>query len=273
MKVAYLTGKSFATSSNGPALCRAFNACNVRTISANDLDPAELKEIDFLMLPGITGETSPYPSILPPEKARILYEKIEDGLIVMAECAAFYWTANHIHYNASDGRKLERQGLGWIDGVARGPSGKGIAPNDEFRYADTTTTMIEFYDGRETCYTPICISNGPALYLSDTEEKNPDVTITSRFVNEIGKPVATMTKMIGNGMLVGMGVLPHIQAEQLGGKRLNPGFERHRVELFNAISAHEEKIIRFEKLIFDQIKSHHSTLQSQSGEMPYVRVA
>lgn len=262
MRIAYLNGESFAVSSCEPALCEEFNSCNVKSITAKDLNPAGLKDVDVLMLPGITGEKSPYPDILPPNKAQAIYNMMEnDGLIVIAECAAFYWSAEEIFYDASNGDKLHRQGLGWIKGIAKGPSGKGLAPHKDFKYADTITAPIEFYEGGKTHYTQICVSNGPALYLTGSEAENPDVKITSRFIAEEGYPVATMTKVIGHGLLVGMGVLPHIKTMQLGGHNKNPGHERHRVELFNTIANHEVSINRFEKLIFNQIRTHNSNLQ------------
>ncbi len=258
MKVKYLTGASIATSSAGPGLCRQFGERNVSTIREDQLTAAGLKDVDCLMLPGISGEKSPYPEIIPPEKARMLWQKMEDGMTVILECASFYWGSEEISYLTSDGRKLERQGLGWFKGISRGPSGKGLAPDDNFKYADTTIAEIEYYDGDKTLYTPICISNGPALYLNEEEEINPDVRITSRFIHESGRPVSSIIKTIGNGMLVGMSVLPHIQTMQLGGRFKNPGFESHRVALFNTVAAHENGIQHFENMIYDHIRTHHS---------------
>lgn len=259
MKVVYFEEQGFATSTIAPALRQEFGSKNVTPILPHQLHSSDVIDADLLVLPGITSEDSPYPKILPPEKAKMLYEKMEDGLIIIAECAAFYWSSSHISYLTSDGRKLEKQGLGWVDGIARGPSGgKGIAPDNDFKYADTIPADIEFYDGDKTLYTSICISNGPALHLTDIERNNPNVRITSRFISEFGQPVSSMSKTIGNGMLVGMGVLPHIKAANLKGRQTNPTKELHRSALFNRIAANEHHISRFERLIFDQIKAHHS---------------
>ena len=273
MRIAYLEGsyaegQRFATSSIAPSLTREFGRANVRAVtSENLLDAARDPSVDMLVLPGITGESSPYPDIIPPRKAEVIYARMQEGLIVMAECAAFYWSAREISYVTSDGRKLQKTGLGWVDGVARGPWGKAIAPDADFRYADTIATDIEFYDGMNAHQTAICISNGPALYLSEQETENPDVHITSRFIAEPGRPVATMTKMIGDGMLVGMGVLPHIQTPQLQGRQQDSEKERHRAALFNTIAANEAKIQHFERMVFGDIRHHQMRTLHPSSDM------
>ncbi len=264
MKVLYFEEKQiFATSSIAPWLCQEFGKHNVAPIRPGELRPSLLRDVDILVLPGIAGETSPYPRILPPEKADLIYRKMEqDGMKTYVECASFYWASENISYERSDGRILRKEGLGWIGGLARNV-GRGIALDKDFRYADTVPTDIEFYEGDHSAYTSICISNGPALHLNESEKNNPDVRITARFVHEEDQPVASMTKIIGNGMLIGMGVLPHIKTPQLIGRCTDPEKERHRSALFNRIAANETGITRFERTIFDHIKQHQETLHVQ----------
>ncbi len=263
MKVLYFDEKQlFATSSIAPWLRQIFGQNNVQPIRPGELRPSLLKDVDILVMPGIAGESSPYPRILPPEKAELIYRKMEqDGLQTYVECASFYWASENISYERSDGRQLRKEGLGWISGLAKNV-GRGLALDKDFRYADTVPTDIEFYDNEETHYTSICISNGPALHLNEAEKANPDVRITARFVYEEGQPVASMTKIIGNGMLIGMGVLPHIKTKQLAGHCTDPGRERHRAALFNRIAANEDGITRYERTIFNHIQQHQETLHA-----------
>jgi glutamine amidotransferase-like uncharacterized protein len=267
MKTAILTGQPFATSSILPSLEQAFGRANIRPIAPGELRPSLYSGIDLLVLPGITGEKSPYPQIVPPgRQAADLRAAVEDGLIVKVECASFYWMNEHIAYTASDGTHIERDGLGWIAGTARN-LGRTRASDAGFRYADTVAADIEFYAGGETIRTPVCISNGPALYLDEEERDDPAVCITARFADEAGNPVAGMTKTIGAGLLDGTAVLPHIRAAQLAGRQGDPVRESHRAALFNRIAAHEDSIAEIERRGYDLIRAHRAR-QLQPASFP-----
>lgn len=267
MRVSIIEGQGFATDTLKSSLCRHFGQANVSSIKQDEIIPSTLRHTDLLVLPGISSEKSPYPDIISPPKAELVRKKMEqDGLIVYAECAAFYWCSSHISYHASSGEMLEKDGLGWIDGVAKGPK-KGIAPSQNFRYADTTIANISFPEGQDTGYTQICISNGPALYLTEEETANTNVAVTSRFICEEQMPVATMNKIMGHGLLVGMGVLPHIRTAQVGHTPLRDRqHELHRQVLFNALTEHDNNIDRFENIIFQGIKNHHASVAGNKLE-------
>ncbi len=259
MKAAYLKNQAFATTSIELMLCEVFGAVNVQPLSLSDLRPSALKQTDLLILPGIAGEVSPYPQMLPPNKADMLLKTAEDhGMTIWTDCAATYWSAREISYLGSDGKKRGRSGLGWIDAVAAGPlPGKALAADKNFRYADTTTVAIEYYKGGETLRTDICYGNSPALYLNEDEARNPDIEILARFDETPDKPVAAMTKTLGHGMLVSLGVLPQIKPAHLIGRQQDFAAEKHRRDLFNAVARNENGIRDFENTLFAKIFARH----------------
>jgi glutamine amidotransferase-like uncharacterized protein len=269
MKVAYLTGPTLAVSSIRIMLMEQFGRSNVVEIRSSILSAIDLTQYDMLVLPGSTGETSPYPDILGELELANIFEAVEEnGLVLWTDCSATYYMLNDIEYISSMGLKKTRLGLGRVDGKARGPvRGKGLVPSENSRFAEVIARPVSYTVAGKAGTAEICYGNGPGLYLSDEERANPAVNILATYADAPENPVAALTKKMGMGLLVNFGVLIQIAPEHLNGYFSNPEAEEHRRHLFNRLSYSDEGRREFLSLVFRTIRNHCKSLK-KSGAAP-----
>lgn len=276
MKVAYFYHQDIASSALRLMLIERFGMHNVVALDVVNFKPRDLKGIKLLVLPGVSGEKSPWPDFLPPDKAEILSKTAEDtGMVLWTDCAVSYWSAQEIKYHASNNTILTKKGLGWIDAVAIGPViGKGMEYIPQYTYSDITTVAIDYYDvARIPHSTRIPYGNSPSFYLSEQEKANPNVDVFAHFTDHADKPAAALTKKMGTGLLVSLGVLPQLKPNLLAqpGLKLSKATtaqELHRHELFNEAARNEKGIFHFENVIMDRINRHFA--KNGLGVIPHM---
>ena len=263
MKVAYLTGPTLAVSSIRIMLMEQFGRSNVHEIRSGILAAVDLTQYDMLVLPGSTGETSPYPDILGELEIANIFEAVEEsGLVLWTDCSATYYMLNDIEYISSMGLKKTRLGLGRVDGKARGPvKGKGLEPSQNSRFAEVIARPVTYNIGGKTGTAEVCYGNGPGLYLSAEERANPAVNILATYSDAPDTPVAALTKKMGIGLLVNFGVLIQIAPEHLTGHFSEKNAEEHRRYLFNRLSYYDDSRREFLSLVFRMIRNHCKSLK------------
>lgn len=263
MKVAYLTGPTLAVSSIRIMLMEQFGKSNVHEIRSSILSAIDLTQYDMLVLPGSTGEVSPYPDILGELEIANIFEAVEEnGLVLWTDCSATYYMLNDIEYISSMGLKKTRLGLGRVDGKARGPVlGKGLEPSENARYAEVIARPVSYDIAGKTGIAEICYGNGPGLYLSAEERANPAVTVLATYADAPDAPVAALTKKTGRGLLVNFGVLIQIAPDHINGRFNNREAEEHRRYLFNRLSYSDEHRCEFLALVFRMIRNHCKSLK------------
>jgi glutamine amidotransferase-like uncharacterized protein len=241
MKIAYITGQGFASSSPRLFLSRVFRDSALIPLSPDELSPVHVKDIDLLFLTGVTGEHSPYPDILPPNKAEHLRQwSARTGATIWMDCAASYYAMDLIAYDSPTGIKKERPGLGWVSGIARGPHYLQHHPHEDCdrtpRYCDTLTVPITYQDGdnKRTIEAAYCFS--PLLYLDPDEPDNHDIDIMAHFKDVRGEAVALAVKPNGDGNIVISGVLPTIQADDI----VFHSNSKHIKSLHDTLSKHRD---------------------------------
>lgn len=269
MKVAYLNGEHLAITSIRLMLQECFGKDNVLEIPFENLNTIHEQDIDLLVLPGVTGETSPYPKHMGEAERESLRRAItENGLILWTDCAATYLMCNKIEYKSSTGEEKTMPGLGLIDGVARGPvAGNAIAPSQEDRFRDVVIRRIN-YKGERTA--DVCYGNGPGLFLSDEERNNHDVEIIGHYTDVADAPVAAMTKRVGQGRLISLGVLVQISPEHMDGHLTNENHERHRKALFNHLNTCNDQRLDFLNVLLSYVQSHLRMLGKTGIQKPFL---
>lgn len=234
-------------------------------IKHTDLRSTDLSQFDLFVLPGSFGEVSPYPDLIGESEASLLLDAVEkNGLILWTDCSATYYMHDRIEYTTSAGLHKTRPGLGLIDGVARGPvTGKALAPTEDSRFSDVVIRRIGFNYGTTRCTADICYGNGPKLELSASERANPDVKILARYCDAPDAPIAGITKKIGTGLLISLGVLVQISPEDMIGHFQDETSERHRLALFNHLSAADSGRRLFLDMIVQQIREHEQARKTR----------
>jgi glutamine amidotransferase-like uncharacterized protein len=275
MKAAYLWGHNLATHSISLMLHDQFGKRNVTQIPAEDLKDADLSRFDLLLLPGSVGETSPYPQILTPEVAPKLFNEAvyNNGLMLWTDCSATYEMTRIIQFTSSKGELITRNGLGIYDADSLGPySGQAIAPSLTERFQDVVIKRI-FYNStqRKNCEADICYGNGPAIYLSDKELRNPDVNVIARYGTTENSPVAAMTKKFGKGLLISLGVLVQISPDHMMGTPSDERAAKHRRALFNHLSEADHLRQHFLGTLMHHVHTHYNSLKTARTATPSVQ--
>jgi glutamine amidotransferase-like uncharacterized protein len=226
MKVALLWGQhkhgSFAGTSARRFLSDVFGEASIDLISAEEIryknpDPS----IKFLFMTGTTGEKSPYPDFLSKERGKSLLRWAQqNGAVIWMDCAASYYAMEKIEYTKVDGTILNREGLGWIKGIAKGPhpTHLGIRDTaDSSGYEGVITVPISLSD-ETLSQKPFEIAYGHSPILYPTRD-NIGLKIIAHFKdvaeNNTLKPVALAVLEQSESRIIICGGLPLIRPDHL----------------------------------------------------------
>ncbi len=167
--------------------------------------PSMMRDFHMLVLGGIAGEDSPYPTIFTPQLIEVLKNYLSQGGVVWAECAATYHLTGSYSYTTSTGQFKEKDGLGLIAGRATGPA----FPHHTTPSGGRTLTVATIFNPAAaegfSSYQALDI-NGPALHLdSDTS-----VIEVLHYGNAPDQPVCGVIKSYGTGLLMAFSFHPAI---------------------------------------------------------------
>lgn len=195
---------SLSDSFTKTAILRAHSADikhRARTLDKNTL---------AFVLPGITGEHSPFLALLGREGNYRIRNYVEQGGVFIGFCAGAYYACENISYHTPWGlSKSQKPGLDFFHATAHGPQfqlGRQSIADD--RWSDVTVTRIAYRDKNSRQRAAhICYGNGPAL----TRIRDNDITPIAHYAELSGKPVAVASRRIGDGLALFVGVHPEIR--------------------------------------------------------------
>lgn len=211
IRIACLSGQGLYSRDLLLMLHSLFMGCPISQISPHHITPSQLAAYDLLVLPGIIGEDSPYPEMIPQSKKAILQDSLENGLVIWGQCAAAYYMLSSMEYRCRNGVHKSKAGLGLVEGKAIGPAYRhktrtwreGPALNDMVlaRLHRLDGSLVRAFD-----------VNGPALH----PDPHANTKIFSRYADIDGSPVAGFTHSRGRGLLMGVSVHPEIAPATIG---------------------------------------------------------
>ncbi len=220
-----------------PALAQDFPGHRVRLAEAAEIHGGALDDraVRLLVMPGITGEDSPYPSLIREDGLLRIGAFAKRG-VVLTICAATYFVCRETSYTPPWASKTRTSVNYLFNAAARGP----VAPyarqvKDDPKYGDVVVVPIRFRDADGAWRDGgVCYGNGPALY-PDPGEYNKAETLAV-FAAVAGTPPALMRKATGRGAVYMSCVLPEIGYHPVP---LCPGLEDAR-RVMQALQPHEE---------------------------------
>lgn len=234
-----------------PSLSMMFPFAEVVSAYPQHLRSHVLKTYDLLVMPGIVGEDSPYPEILPaPTSDRILQAMEEDGLVMWTSCAATYYCFEKMIYLRRNGKFKHLDGLGLIKGEAIGPAYQNTTRKnfDASAHHDRVLAELTLAD-KSNIFRALDI-NGPALY----PQEDSLVDSFLRYSNIPNQPVAGFTKKVGKGLILGLSS--------------HPEFTLHHPLLPNDFKLHEPSRLSFLTHIRDKLTLHWSQTGKNFLERP-----
>jgi glutamine amidotransferase-like uncharacterized protein len=202
----------------------------IRRITAQDILNGVLRAADarIFILPGITGEVSPYTAQLPETALREIDDFVSrDHNVMMTLCAGSYFISRQTVYTPEHGAAKGRFSLlPLFNGVARGPvAGYGRKATDDCPFDDVIGVPGTFKTGQGAWEQgKICYGNGPALYPDD--ENDPHIEILARYADVAGEPAALLRQARGKGSIYLSCILPDIAHHHIAAERIHPSARR-----------------------------------------------
>ncbi len=190
---------------------------SLHNIDADGLKNGVLDTKDILILPGITGEASPYHETIGEDGLQKLGRRVHDnGLVIAALCAgASALCARTIWEPPTGNPRSRRSNAPLFNATARGPIKALYKPySPEDRMSDVSLTPI-LYKNRDNqvMESRVCYGNGPVF--EDFDEDNPDIEIIARFKDVPGQPPAIVSVRHGEGTVFLLGVHPEISWQSI----------------------------------------------------------
>ena len=216
------------TASLRRSLMRYLNSCD-RHIQRYEVQPADLKTLAnpsilnadktaLLILPGINGDTSPYPEYLDKAWREQLGRAVYNGMNVLGLCAGAYYLSHQLIYKKAENLTLMRSNYSALfNGRAQGPlpafARADHAPDDPYDLSDIATVCIKVltHSGQTSYPMTACYGNGPAfLHTEDSVCK-----ILARYRDIDGIPPATISITHGGGEVILSGIHTEIGLEDM----------------------------------------------------------
>lgn len=217
-------------------------------------DPELFKDKTIgIILPGITGENSPYAVNLGEQGIKILKSAVEnDGLSILGKCAGAYHLAEQILYNTPWGTQKSRNpGLDFFPITAYGPEpGLARVPTPGLP-DDCVAAPVTFIDTNGKKHeAKICYSNGPYFLPSDIDE---DTDIIAEFNLKTGNLIASASRPCGIGLAIFTGILPEISGQHC------PPY----TDISKKLSPYEPERIILLKTMVNKMIDHHNTTKGR----------
>jgi glutamine amidotransferase-like uncharacterized protein len=214
-----------------------FPSAEVVTVYPQHLLTHVLRNYDLLVMPGIIGEDSPYPEILPQLKADEVVSCIEEnGLALWTSCAATYYCFEKMLYLKRNGQSKIMKGLGIIKGVASGPAYQNMTRIDFEHSSNHDRVLAELSLINSNAIFRALDINGPALY----PHAESLVDSFLRYSNIPDQPVAGFTKKIGNGLILGLSSHPEFTLDH---PLLPTDFQLHEPSRLSFLAHIKERLV------------------------------
>ncbi len=235
------------------ALPIMFPDATIISIRPEHISPLELAKFDLLYLPGIIGENSPYPDLLPKSKGDIIDQAVkENGLVLWTECAPTYYLMENYTYLGSGGEVKERTGLGIIKGKANGPAFAQITRNAQTRLNNNSDKLAQKFRHHVVAEISCSISgqdlyhaidvNGPEL--SPSLDNLPFCEVF-RYASLPHQPICGVIQERGQGLVMAFSFHAALPLNELPPAIHNRGKEENRWSFLqhqrNRIHAHIER--------------------------------
>lgn len=226
---------------------------------------AEIKNLSSILdqntlafiLPGITGEHSPFMTLLGREGNSRIRDYVENGGVFVGFCAGAYYACENISYQNPVGvSKSQRPGLDFFKATAKGPQphlGREILDNDNWN--DVIVTRLEYKNKKSQLEkVHVCYGNGPAL----TQIQDQDIKALAHYSQVPGKPVAVASKNVGKGLALFIGVHPEITSTHI--EKDNALNNINVKRLIESLSPYEQERLVFWNDMMDIVKEHNINL-------------
>lgn len=243
LRIACLSYQGLSSYGIEQTMEQMFPDSEVVTVYPQHLRTHVLKNYDLLVMPGIIGENSPYPEILPQFKAdQVISCMEENGLVLWTSCAATYYCFEKMLYLKRNGQFKMMEGLGLIKGLASGPAYQNVTRKNFEHSSNHDRVLAELSLTNSNSIFRALDINGPALYPHAESLVNSFL----RYSNIPDQPVAGFTKKIGKGLILGLSS--------------HPEFTLDHPLLPNDFQLHEPSRLSFLAHIKDRLVTHwHST--------------
>lgn len=205
-----------ATGSLGEALRQEFHGEGDRLIRvrADDLRQGILRDRQsrLFVLPGITGEVSPYTEQLD----RAILKELRDFIslkpnVMLTLCAGTYFVSRQTVYDTGHAPLRGKMSLApFFNGLAKGPVAPYGRPADTHSaFGDVVVVPVRFKNGGgQWEEAKACYGNGPALYPDNPADTG--IEIMARYADIEGQPAALLRQSFGRGAVYMSCILPEI---------------------------------------------------------------
>jgi glutamine amidotransferase-like uncharacterized protein len=237
LRIACLSYQGLSAYGLEPTMAQMFPEAEILTVYPQHLRAHVLKNYDLLVMPGIVGEDSPYPEILPKFKAEQVVSCMEEsGLVLWTSCAATYYCFEKMLYLKRNGQMKMMNGLGLIKGLAEGPAYQNVTRQsfEHSAHHDRVLAELSLADS-DQIFRALDI-NGPALY----PHSESLVDSFLRYSNIPGQPVAGFTKKIGQGLILGLSSHPEFA---LNHELLPQNFKLHEPSRLSFLTHIRDKLV------------------------------
>jgi glutamine amidotransferase-like uncharacterized protein len=166
---------------------------------------------DLIVLPGISGQKSPYPSLFTHDIRDSMTGFVERGGQALGICAGAYFLASHAWYQFDKRNHTLRDTMKTMfQGAASGPRPPGPQESwlkvDGHSPGEIWTVDIAVPGMAETISVPYGL--GPAFYPSRLIPQDHEVIAS--FADISRSPAAAIAAKVGEGQVVATGVLPYL---------------------------------------------------------------
>ncbi len=246
-----------ATGSLLPSLSDAFDQSkfNIRRIGAADITDGVLRapQSRILVLPGITGDVSPYTAQIPRPALMEIYGFLHKGPnVLLTLCAGSYFISRQTIYTPPWSKPRGRHSIAPIfHGIAKGPvAGYARKSTIDDRFQDVICIPVE-YKGEDNTWieTRSCYGNGPAFYPDP--ENSQDIEIISRYAGVTDRPAAILRHLFGAGTVYLCGIVPDIAYQHI---RSTPLQSTYAQRLMEDLKPHEPGRKKLWTMLTNRIK-------------------
>jgi len=258
-----LSGKNVSHAQLLPQLEQTFRGARIRMATAQELKNGTVAldhNVLAFVLPGITGDHSPYSALLGDDGNMIIRRYVEQGGVFLGFCAGAYYACANILYDPPwlARPKTSQPGLNFFEALARGPLPGAGRKSDQRWYSDCTTVPVTFSSpGGKTIKAGIAYGNGPLMIPFNKAATGQDeLMVMARYEEEPGKPVAVAAIKTGKGLAIFSGVLPYIGYNPAMAATPRPDLQ----EIMTRLQPHEGARAALWQNITGLIKSHNIKL-------------